>query len=130
MNLYCRHVIRVAACLCGILWGCCALSSTSWSQPLKQLPPDLKTYIDEALQSNPEIKRLADLKKASQEAIRPAGALDDPMLTFGFFNLPTNTYSFNQEDMTQKSIGLSQKIPFPGQTAASLRNCRGAGQSR
>ena len=25
MNLYCRHVIRVAACLIGILWGCFAV---------------------------------------------------------------------------------------------------------
>ena len=36
------------------------------------------------------------------------------MLTFGFFNLPTNTYAFNQEEMTQKGIGISQKFPFPG----------------
>ena len=86
----------------------------AWSQPLNHLPPDLKTYISEALQSNPEIKRLADLKKASQEAVRPAGALEDPMLTFGFFNLPTNNFAFNQWDMTMKGIGVSQKFPFPG----------------
>jgi outer membrane protein, heavy metal efflux system len=114
MNLYRRYIIRVAACLTGILWGCLAVHGISWSQPLKQLPPDLKTYIDEALQSNPEIKRLADLKKASQEAVRPAGALEDPMLTFGFFNLPTNNFSLNQQDMTQIGVGASQKFPFPG----------------
>jgi outer membrane protein, heavy metal efflux system len=101
-------------CLGGILWGCFALSSVGWSQPLNHLPPDLKTYINEALQANPEIKRLVNLKKASQEAIRPAGALDDPMLTLGFFNLPTDTFAFNQVDMTQKGIGISQKFPFPG----------------
>jgi outer membrane protein TolC len=106
--------IRVAALVGGILWGCLAASGIGWSQPLNNLPQDLKTYINEALQANPEIKRLADLKKASQEAIRPAGALDDPMLTFGFFNLPTNNFSFNQQDMTQIGVGLSQKFPFPG----------------
>ena len=102
------------ACLLGILLGCFLPGGISWAQPLNHLPPDLKTYIFEALQSNPEIKRLADLKKASLEAIRPAGALDDPMLTLGFFNLPTNTFAFNQWDMTMKGIGVSQKFPFPG----------------
>jgi outer membrane protein, heavy metal efflux system len=106
--------IRLAAWLGGIFWGCFAVSGIGWSQPLNHLPQDLKTYIAEALQANPEIKRLAALKKASQEAIRPAGALDDPMLTFGFFNLPTNNFSFNQQDMTQTGVGISQKIPFPG----------------
>ncbi len=114
MNRHRCQKIRCAVWLAGILWGCLSASGIGWSQPLTQLPPDLKTYITEALQSNPEIKRLADLKKASQEAIRPAGSLDDPMLTFGFFNLPVNTFSLNQEDMTQKSLGVSQKIPFPG----------------
>lgn len=106
--------IRSAVCLAGILWGCFAASATGWSQPLNRLPQDLKTYIAEALQANPEIRRLGALKKASQEAIRPAGALDDPMMTFGFFNLPVNTFSLSQEDMTQKTLGFSQKIPFPG----------------
>ena len=130
MYLYRRHIIRVAACLGGILWGCLALTGMGWSQPLNHLPPDLKTYISEALQSNPEIKRLADLKKASQEAVRPAGALEDPMLTFGFFNLPTNNFALNQQDMTQIGVGVSQKLPFPGKTAASLGGGRGAGKSR
>jgi outer membrane protein, heavy metal efflux system len=109
-----RRRIRVTACLGAILLSCSAAIGIGWSQPLNYLPPDLKTYIAEAWQANPEIKRLAELKKASQEAVRPAGALDDPMLTLGFFNLPTNTFSFNQADMTQKGIGVSQKLPFPG----------------
>jgi cobalt-zinc-cadmium efflux system outer membrane protein len=112
--ILCRRQKLFLICLTGILWGCLVLSGIGWAQPLNHLPPDLKTYINEALQSNPDIKRLADLKKASQEAIRPAGALDDPMLTLGFFNLPTNTFAFNEVDMTQKGIGISQKFPFPG----------------
>ena len=114
MTRYHCQKIRCAVWLAGILWGCLAASGIGWSQPLNHLPPDLKTYITEALQANPEVKRLADLKKASQEAIRPAGSLDDPMLTFGFFNLPVNTFSFSEVDMTQKGVGVSQKFPFPG----------------
>lgn len=114
MKHCCSPRIRFLPWLGVILGTCLALTATARAQPLNHLPADLKTYINEALQANPEIKRLADLKKASREAIRPAGALDDPMLTFGFFNLPVNTFSLNQEDMTQITLGVSQKIPFPG----------------
>jgi len=42
-----------------------------------------------------------------------ASALEDPMLEFGIVNLPTN-FSFRDEDMTMKEIGVSQRFPFPG----------------
>lgn len=86
---------------------------SSWGQA-RPLPADLQAYISEALAAHPEIKRLAAQHKAAQEASRAAGALDDPMLTFGFFNLPVNTFSFRQEDMTMKTVEISQKFPFPG----------------
>lgn len=110
VRCYCRPTVLYL----GVLLGIVAATLPGWSQPLAQTPADLKTYITEALQANPEIRRLAAQKQASQEAIRPAGALDDPMLTFGFFNLPVNTFSLRQEDMTQKTLGVQQKIPFPG----------------
>ena len=44
----------------------------------------------------------------------PAGALDDPMLEAGVINVPTNSFSFDREDMSMKMIGLSQRLPFPG----------------
>ncbi len=110
VRCYCRPTVLYL----GVLLGIVAATLPGWSQPLAQTPADLKTYITEALQANPEIRRLAAQKQASQEAIRPAGALDDPMLTFGFFNLPVNTFSLRQEDMTQKTLGVQQKLPFPG----------------
>jgi cobalt-zinc-cadmium efflux system outer membrane protein len=86
---------------------------SSWGQA-RPLPADLQAYISEALAAHPEIKRLAAQQRAAREASRAAGALDDPMLTFGFFNLPVNTFSFRQEDMTTKTVEISQKFPFPG----------------
>lgn len=108
----CRAVLAILAG--SVFWCSLAALAADRPQPPAPAPSDLMTYIAEALQANPEIKRLAAQKKASQEAIGPAGALDDPMLTFGFFNLPVNTFSFRQEDMTQKTLGVAQKIPFPG----------------
>ena len=97
-------------CLCGTLF-------LSLPQPVlcnSNLPPDLQNLIQEALKANPNIKERFELKSAAEEAIKPAGALDNPMFGFGLLNLPTDTFSFGQEPMTQKSIGLSQKFPFFG----------------
>jgi cobalt-zinc-cadmium efflux system outer membrane protein len=84
------------------------------AQNHSNLPSDLQALIEESLKANPEIKQKSQLKSAAQEAIRPAGALDDPKLSVNLLNLPVDTWSFAQEPMTQKQFGLSQKIPFPG----------------
>ncbi len=50
--------------------------------------------------------------KHSQDAIESmsvaAGTLPDPKVTFGLANLPTDTFDFNQEAMTQFKVGVSQ----------------------
>ncbi len=78
------------------------------------LPPDLQALITEALQANSEVKQMRSLHTASQESIKPAGALDDPEIGFSFQNVPVDTWAQNQESMTQKMLELSQKFPFPG----------------
>ncbi|TDG12194.1 transporter [Seongchinamella unica] len=40
-----------------------------------------------------------------------AGALPDPMISAGFANLPTDSFEFDQEPMTQFKLGISQRIP-------------------
>jgi len=55
------------------------------------------------------------MKTASQEAIRPAGALENPEVSVGLLNLPVDTFAFNQVDMTNApQIAVRQKFPFPG----------------
>jgi outer membrane protein TolC len=78
------------------------------------LPPDLKALISEALEANNDIKQMANLKKASKEQIRPAGALEDPMISFNLKDVPADNWSMNQDGMTQKMFEVSQKFPFPG----------------
>ena len=78
------------------------------------LPGDLQALIEEAMKANSEVKQMASLHTAAKEAVRPAGALDDPEAAFVIKDLPTDTWSFSQDDMTQKMFELSQKIPFPG----------------
>jgi outer membrane protein TolC len=78
------------------------------------IPSDLAALIEEALKANPEIRQMSELAAASRETIRSAKALDDPEFQFTLKDIPTNTWSFSQDDMTQKMFMLSQKVPFPG----------------
>jgi len=78
------------------------------------LPPDLQNLINESLKANAEVKQMASLAGAAKETIKPAGALEDPTVSFGMLNLPTDTWRLNQDPMTQKMLELSQKFPFPG----------------
>jgi outer membrane protein TolC len=84
------------------------------AQPDANLPPDLQALIQESLKANSEVRQMRSLHTAAKEAIRPAGALDDPEAAFIIKDLPTDTWSFSQDDMTQKMFELNQKIPFPG----------------
>jgi outer membrane protein TolC len=89
--------------------------SQAWGQNHKSsLPPDLQTLVVEALQANAEIKQMRGQFTASQETIRPAGALDDPEVAFTMKDIPMDNWALNREPMTQKMLELSQKFPFPG----------------
>ena len=70
--------------------------------------------IAEALQDNPEIAAARHEREAAESRVKPAGALDDPMLEAGVLNVPTGSWSLRQEDMTMKMLGLSQRLPYPG----------------
>lgn len=74
----------------------------------------VSALVDYAVQHNPEIQAARRRVEALQARIPQAGSLDDPMLGIGAMNLPTDTFKFNQVDMTQKQLTLSQKFPFPG----------------
>ncbi len=50
-----------------------------------------------------------------------AGSLPDPMLDLGFANLPTDTFDFDQEAMTQFKVGVVQTFPRGDSRALSER---------
>jgi len=79
--------------------------------------PALGSLIAEALRNNPELRAAAKETEAAGERVRPAGALEDPMLEAGLLNVPIQLFRLNREDMTMKMLGLSQKLPYPGKRA-------------
>lgn len=80
----------------------------------QQRATPLAQLVAQALQNNPEIQAARKERDAASQRVAPAGSLDDPMLEAGVINLPTDSFSFSQEEMTMKMIGLSQRFPYPG----------------
>src|SRR5512146_2918886 len=81
----------------------------------------LSSLVDEALRNNPELRAASNEAEAAKQRVRPAGALEDPMLEAGLLNAPIQPFSVSREDMTMKMLGLSQKLPYPGKRALRER---------
>lgn len=78
----------------------------------------LSGLIEQAEKVNPEISMLQARLKAARENIQVGTHLPDPVASLGLMNVPTNTFSMNQEAMTGKILGVTQAIPFPGSLKA------------
>ncbi len=102
-----RSILGVLIVLMTVL-----LSSPAGAQ--SALPTDLQALISEALKANAEVKQMAALRDAAKEMVKPAGALDDPEFAFILKDIPTDSWAFDKDPMTQKMVELSQKFPFPG----------------
>ncbi len=101
-----------------------AVSITSfWAGPLwaEEPPRPVDYYVDAALSGYPSLASMRQkITLKRNEAIR-AGALDDPKAWIGISNLPVRTWSFREEDMTGKEIGISQMLPYPGKRTHATR---------
>ncbi|MEN8194140.1 MAG: TolC family protein [Bacteroidota bacterium] len=74
----------------------------------------LDSLIEHAIRVSPKIKLLRSKMDVSKAKIEKGTNLPDPTLTLGLINMPTNSFSFKQEPMTGKIIGITQAFPFPG----------------
>ncbi|MBN7796474.1 TolC family protein [Parahaliea mediterranea] len=59
-----------------------------------------------------------------------AGSLPDPVISLGAANLPTNTFDFNQEPMTQLKVGLMQTLPRGDSLALDQRRYEVLGEQQ
>lgn len=79
---------------------------------------NLDSLISKAIRVSPKLAMLRAKRDVAKNKIPQLSNLPNPMLTFGLMNLPTSSFSFNEEPMTQKAIGLQQSFPFPGKLSA------------
>jgi cobalt-zinc-cadmium efflux system outer membrane protein len=88
--------------------------SPLWAQEGNPASLKLNDLIEAALEKNPDVLAAKSKWEVFKERPPQAGALDDPMLGLGIVNLPVDTFSFRDEDMTMKEISVTQRLPYPG----------------
>jgi outer membrane protein TolC len=84
-------------------------------------PPALSELITEGLTYNKEIQSLEAQIESIREESFFAGSLEDPRLGLGVLNLPTDTFSFSQEPMTQKVLFIAQRVPWFGKLSLKAK---------
>ncbi len=82
--------------------------------PAQQKSERLDGLINHAIRVSPKVRLLKSKMAVASSKIEQGTNLPDPMLTLGLVNMPTNSFSFTQEPMTGKTIGITQAFPFPG----------------
>ena len=80
-------------------------------------PLTLQAAIDLAVEDNPSLAQIQARSESMAAIPSQVGTLRDPELSFNALNLPTDTFTVNQEAMTQMQFGIQQAIPFPGKLA-------------
>lgn len=70
-----------------------------------------------AISIAPELQRLQATREALKQQSIADRQLPDPKLMAGAINVPTDTFSFTQDDMTMIEVGLQQSFP-PGHSLA------------
>ncbi len=81
-----------------------------------------------ALKNEPGILGLNAKTKSMMEKSVAAGELMDPKLQIGLLNLPTDTFDFDQEPMTQFKLSYIQQ--FPSGDSQEIRRDKAVSQSR
>lgn len=71
----------------------------------------LEQTIKMAQQNDPWLQGSEYRQRALEAESTAARALPDPLLSLGLANLPTDTFEFDQEAMTQFKVGVTQTIP-------------------
>jgi outer membrane protein TolC len=83
----------------------------------EEAPCPVSFYIEAALSKNPSLAAMQERIRMKENAAIRAGALDNPKGWIAVTNVPARTWSFREEDMTSKEIGISQMFPYPGKRA-------------
>jgi len=71
----------------------------------------LEQAVAVALEGDPWIDGSRYRQQALLAQSTAAGSLPDPVINAGFANLPTDTFDFNQEAMSQFKLGVVQALP-------------------
>ena len=91
---------------------------------LVQPPLTLATAVSVAQQNDLWLIGNKHSQDVMEAASVSAGTLPDPKISIAFANMPTNTFDFGQEPMTQFKVGMSQMFPRGESLAIKQRQLR------
>ncbi|VAW85444.1 Heavy metal RND efflux outer membrane protein, CzcC family [hydrothermal vent metagenome] len=77
----------------------------------------LHKAVTKVLIANPGLAAIDARAKALAALPDQLETLPDPRLSINMLNLPLDSFSFTQENMTQLQLGISQVLPYPGKLA-------------
>jgi outer membrane protein TolC len=75
---------------------------------------DLETALAQVAAGNPTLSARAARVDAASARVRSVGAWPSPMFEVGVENVPVPSWSFDEDMMTMKTIGVQQRIPVFG----------------
>jgi outer membrane protein TolC len=78
---------------------------------------------------NPELAEAGSAARAADRAVRGAGALPEPMLSYQAWQQPLS-HPFDPSATNMHMIGIRQALPFPGQLGIAERAARSAAEAR
>lgn len=109
-----RFNVVASLCLSGVL-----MSGMNTAQAAEIL--SLHKAVTEVLVANPGLAAMDARAEALAAMPDQVEALPDPRLSINMLNLPLDSFSFTQENMTQLQLGISQDLPYPGKLALRSR---------
>lgn len=104
--------MRISFCMATAVLVASLSSVTAASVNTEIITPyTLEQAINRALELDPWLKANRYREQSELHRSEGAASLPDPKFNVGFKNLPTDTFDFDQEGMTQFSVGISQMFP-------------------
>lgn len=86
---------------------------------------DLAGALRDVAAANPTLAARRAMVTAAERRVAPAGAWQHPMVEAGVVNVPT-TGRFDQDMMTMKMVGVTQRVPLFGANGLARRSAREA----
>lgn len=105
---------RLRTALLLLLCAAPAIADVEHTSPVMPKVLTLAWCLERAHDANPTLASAQAMAEAAMQRIEPAGAFDDPRISYEASNIPTGDFDFSSTPLSGHQLGLRQKLPFPG----------------
>ncbi len=111
MNKHLSFTHNAIKCLGFLLFGVTAISTSQADEASSGATLTLQQAIDYAVANDDWLIRSQNMHRSQEAESLVAGTLPDPTVSLTMANLPSDSFDFSQENMTQLKVGVSQMFP-------------------